>query len=97
MTRSMAVSYQGVPRISDTSVRVFPIYFLRESCLKPMSSDLSGPAARQRFSQLSWWVCISLPTFFRMAGSCNFFRHSASPPSCTQVGMAASRPVAPAV
>ena len=62
-----------------------------------MNSTPSGPAWRDRFSQPALSSRISAMTLARVAGSFSRSIHFSSPPACTQVGMAASSPVAPAV
>ncbi len=97
ITRSMAVSCGDLPRIFATSARVLPVSGFSLSFLKATSRIFSGPAATKRFSQASVGVAISFATFARVAGSFRRAIQASRPPSCTQGGMAASRPVAPAV
>ena len=82
-----------------TSASVLPVSGFSVGFLKPTSSMPSRPRAEQKqvLPVLGMASRISASTLARVAGSCSRAIQASSPPACTQVGMAASRPVAPAV
>ena len=98
MTRSTIVSSGVLPRSLATSASVLPVIGLSLSFLNATSRTFSAePAAWYRLSQSPPGPAISRTTRARVAGSFSRAIQASRPPAWTQVGIAASSPVAPAV